>query len=217
MWKILHDLTTAPTELELPGSYAECSFSATSIEEINPVGEGKMSNTNEAASYRQLETARVLLIEDNSDDARMVERLLSEAQGAMEVRSGLFEVSWVRGLAEAFRLLSETHFSVVLVDLQLSDATELEALAAVRSAAGSSPVIVLTDYDDDGLALTAIQRGAQDYVAKDHLDGRLLARTIRHAIERKRAEVELRRIEQRAVSAVVNEKFVAAARINAND
>ncbi|MEE8451051.1 MAG: ATP-binding protein, partial [Thermoguttaceae bacterium] len=161
---------------------------------------------------------------DNPDDARMVERLLSESQGAMEICSGrfkAFEVSWVRGLAEAFGLLSHcklepTGFSAVLVDLQLSDATELEALAAVRSAAASAPVIVLTDFDDDGLALTAIQQGAQDYVAKDHLDGRLLVRTIRHAIERKRAEVELRchAREVEAARARIEQQAAELRRIN---
>jgi len=188
-----------------------------------------MGKMYEQANRQQVGTVKVLLIEDNPDDARMVKRLLSEAPGAMEVCSGrfkAFEVSWVRGLAEAFRLLSQsksdpaksdpTSFSAVLVDLQLSDATELEALAAVRSAAASSPVIVLTDFDDDGLALTAIQRGAQDYVAKDHLDSRLLVRTIRHAIERKRVEVELHRHarEVEAARARIEQQAAELERIN---
>ncbi|KKK94946.1 hypothetical protein LCGC14_2677750 [marine sediment metagenome] len=148
---------------------------------------------HEATSREEIETVKVLLIEDNPDDARIVESMLSEAQGAMEVRFGVIEVCWVDGLAGALDLLSRQNFDAVLVDLQLPDSTGLETLAEVRSAAASAAIVVLTGFDDDGQALAAIKRGAQDYVAKDQLDGRLLSRTIRHAIERKRAEVELRR------------------------
>jgi signal transduction histidine kinase len=77
------------------------------------------------------------------------------------------------------------------LDLRLPDAEGDETLARVRAAAPNVPIVVLTGFDDDGLALRAIQQGAQDYLAKDAMDGRLLVRTIRHAIERNRCELQL--------------------------
>ena len=137
--------------------------------------------------------ARVLLVESNPADAKMLERLLSKTRGAMGLRDGTFTATSVGRLAEAIDLLGRERFDAVLLDLQLPDSRGLGTLAAVRAAAPGVPVAVLAGVDDDGIALAAIQRGAQDYVAKDRLDGRLLTRTIRHAIERQRAESELLR------------------------
>ncbi len=144
------------------------------------------------------ETVEVLLIEDSAADARTVQLALSEGRGAMSVRSGLFAVTHATRLQEALSLLGQKRFDVVLLDLVLldpglPDSAGLEALSAVRAAAASVPVVILTGIDDDGLALSAIQQGAQDCLAKDHLEGRILSRTIRHAIERKRTEIELLR------------------------
>ena len=135
----------------------------------------------------------MLLVEDSATDAELVQQMLSEGRGAMEVGRGVYEVRWVDRLDAARRELAAGRFDVVLLDMRLPDAVGIDALAEIQSAAPDKPVVVLTGFDDDGLALRAIQRGAQDYLAKDHLDGRLLARTIRHAIERKRAQVELLR------------------------
>ncbi len=139
------------------------------------------------------EPVEVLLVEDSPEDARIVQLVLSEGRGAMAVSFGLFAVTRVARLEEALNLLDKKRFAVVLLDLGLPDSVGLETLAAVRAAATSVPIVILTGIDDDGLALAAIQQGAQDYLAKDHLEGRLLSRTIRHAIERKRAEIELLR------------------------
>lgn len=151
------------------------------------------------ADHHRVEQFRVLLVEDSATDAQMVRHALSETRGAMAVRRGLFALTRVDHLTPALRLLARRDFAVVLLDLGLPDSTGLETLAAVRAAASDVPVVVLAGLDDDGLALTAIQRGAQDYLTKDRLDGCLLRRTLRHAIERKRAEVQLlqhaRRIE----------------------
>lgn len=145
----------------------------------------------EQSNPEHVEQVKVLLVEDSSTDAGLVRLALSETRGAMELRRGLFTVTRVDCLASARKLLAQGDFGVVLLDLQLPDAHGLDTLAELRDAAMNVPVVVLTGFDDDGLALAAIQRGAQDYVAKDHLDGRVLTRTILHAIERKRSEIQL--------------------------
>ena len=145
----------------------------------------------EPADHHRVEQFKVLLVEDNPADAEKVQLALSETRGAMAVRRGLFTATRVDCLASAIRLINREDFDVVLLDLGLPDSTGLETLAEVRAAAPDLPVVVLAGQDDDGLALGAIRRGAQDYLTKDHLEGCLLRRTLRHAIERKGAEVQL--------------------------
>ena len=143
------------------------------------------------ADPHAIEQFKVLFVEDSAADAETVRSAMSETRGAMAVRRGLFAMTRVERLEPALRLLAQGDFSVVLLDLGLPDSAGLETLAKVRAAAPDVPIVVLAGLDDDGLALTAIQRGAQDYLPKDRLDGHLLRRTLRHAIERKRAEVQL--------------------------
>ncbi len=147
----------------------------------------------ENGNPKRVEQVNLLLVEDSPTDAQIVRRALRQTTGAMEVRQGLFSVVRVDRLAMARQLLRQDSFDIVLLDLQLPDSQGLDTLDEVRAAAGDVPIVVLTGSDDDGLALAAIQRGAQDYASKHAIDGRLLRRTIRHAIERGRAEIELRR------------------------
>ncbi len=139
------------------------------------------------------QTFHVLLVERTGGEPTSVERLLGEACGAMLVRYGLFEVTQVECMSDALAEFNRTRFSVVLLDLQLPGEGGLNALQQVRAVASETPVIVLTNVNDDGMALRAIAAGAQDFLPKDQLDTRLLARTIISAVERNRAETQLRR------------------------
>ena len=152
---------------------------------------------------------KVLLVDSNADSAMRVERMLSVARGAMEVHGGLFSVTRVEDMTTAIGLLRIEVFGVLLLDLRLPDYHGLNSLERIRHLAKNVPVIVLTDIDDEGMALAAIKAGAQDWLPRRDLDRNLLTRTIRHAIERKRTETKLlrhtreveaarRRIEQQA-------------------
>jgi DNA-binding response OmpR family regulator len=140
----------------------------------------------------QLETVRVLLVEDNPGDARLVEIMLSEAGS-----SAGFEVSHAGTLGEALGRLEEAGFEVILLDLSLPDSSGLETVSRMRTAAPRTPMVVLSGQDDEEVALQAVQRGAQDYLIKGQGDGDLMARTIRYSIERQRVEEELRESEER--------------------
>src|SRR5207253_5078393 len=76
----------------------------------------------------------------------------------------------------------------ILLDLSLPDSHGLETLSKMYSEAIGLPILVLTGLDDETLGLEAVQRGAQDYMVKGRIDGRLLVRAIRYAIERKQTE-----------------------------
>jgi PAS domain S-box-containing protein len=94
-------------------------------------------------------------------------------------------------------MLSSEHFDVVLLDLNLPDSGGLDTVRTFLSKNNVVPVIVLTGLDDETTGLNAIQVGAQDYLVKGRTDGALLARTMRYAIERKKAEEELRKSEEK--------------------
>lgn len=138
-------------------------------------------------------TLKVLLVEDSAGDARLVERLLERQI------SGSFTVTRVATAAEAVAKSASQPFDVILLDLSLPDTEpgSLDTLESVLERAPGTAVVVLTGRDDDGLALEAVGRGAQDYLRKRDLAPPLLERAIRYSIERKRFELELRHSRER--------------------
>ena len=133
---------------------------------------------------------KVLLVEDQEAFAELTRELLTE------MNPGRFAVTHVIRLSEALARLGGDSFDVALLDLVLPDSHGLETHAAVKAVAPTLPIIVLTGLDDEKLALQAMRDGAQDYLLKNQLDGRMLARVLRYAIERKRAERALRQSEE---------------------
>jgi two-component system, cell cycle sensor histidine kinase and response regulator CckA len=107
-------------------------------------------------------------------------------------KSVLFQLTYVEYLSEALQQLAVERFDVVLLDLSLPDSLGLETFTMLRAQALAVPVVVLTGLNDETLALEAVKEGAQDYLVKGQLEGNLLVRAIRYAIERKRAEEALR-------------------------
>lgn len=128
---------------------------------------------------------RVLLVEDNPGDARLVLSAL-KASG-----SPSFHVNHEETLAGAIdRLRSGPPFDVVLLDLGLPDSSGTETLSRLQAAEAGVPVVIMTGLDDQRMAERALEAGAQDYLVKgDVLDG-TVPRTVRYAIYRYRAEME---------------------------
>ncbi|HST55037.1 MAG TPA: fused response regulator/phosphatase [Solirubrobacteraceae bacterium] len=123
----------------------------------------------------------ILLIEDDEGDALLVREELADVPQAPAIE-------WVRSLADAVGPLSRG-VRCVLLDLGLPDADGgLSTLRAVRELAPEAAVLVLTGQDDEHLGIRALGEGAQDYLVKGAVDGRLLTRAIRYAIERRRAD-----------------------------
>src|SRR5215207_1073796 len=143
------------------------------------------------------EPIEILLVEDDPGDARLVDILLAE-----EDRSSSFEVTHAGRLDEALERLEQQAFDVILLDLSLADSSGLETVDRTRTVAPGTPVVVLSGQDDEDVALQALQSGAQEYLIKGQGDGDLIARSIRYAIERQRADEELRQNEERFRSLV---------------
>jgi DNA-binding response OmpR family regulator len=130
---------------------------------------------------------RLLVVDDNPHE--LVRAQLAEAPLAR-----LFSVESVGRLTDALSRLSRQDVDVVLLDLGLPDAAGTQGVVRLTRAASEVPVVVLTGHDDEALGLRAVQDGAQDYLVKGQVAGPLLQRSLRFAIERKRAEQALSRL-----------------------
>jgi two-component system, cell cycle sensor histidine kinase and response regulator CckA len=134
---------------------------------------------------------RVLLVEDNAGDARLILEMLRELPAED------FDLERVDRLAPALERLGTAGVDIVLLDLGLPDSEGLETFWRTHREAPREPIVVISGLDDERVALEAVRAGAQDYLVKGRIEGQLLARVIHYAIERKRAQEDLRRSEAR--------------------
>lgn len=145
---------------------------------------------------------KVLLVEDNPGDVRLLQEFL------WDVTTAQFELMPVERLDRTLKLLNQESFDVILLDLSLPDSQGLETFITLHRQAPAIPIIVLTGLDDENLALRAMQEGAQDYLVKGQVSGDLLVRCMRYAIERQRIEEALRQSEERFRVALKNSPIV---------
>jgi diguanylate cyclase (GGDEF)-like protein len=135
----------------------------------------------------------VLLVESDPAEAARILRMLSEATGTT------FYVTHASRLDEALQLLQSSEVQVVVMDPNLADARDVDALARLRSRAPHVPIVVLAAEEDERLGLDAVLGGAHGYLLREELAPRLLVRTLLHSIERYRLtrELESAREQQR--------------------
>jgi DNA-binding response OmpR family regulator len=124
----------------------------------------------------------LLLIEDNPNDARLVQEALTDT------RFGPFQIEWVKNLSDGLKRLSKGGIDAVLADLSLPDSRGIAILDKLLQAAPRVPILVLSGSDEEGIALQTVQHGAQDYLPKGHIDGCVLSRALRNMIDRKTTE-----------------------------
>lgn len=129
---------------------------------------------------------KLLIIEDNPADARLVRELLNDAGLASA------ESTHADCLDIAVQLLRQETYSAVLLDLDLPDSRGLETFVKLRAVAADAPVLVLTGFRDEELAMAAVREGAQDYLVKGQVDAPALRRALRYAVERKAADATIR-------------------------
>lgn len=127
---------------------------------------------------------RVLLIEDNPFDADVLRVNLSA------LHRPIFEIKTYDRLRPGLEHLRNNEVDVVLLDLSLPDSQGVGTVTHVRNVAPNVPIVVMTGLDDNGTALEAMRKGAQDYLVKGHVSPDDLGRVIRYAIERKRMDLE---------------------------
>lgn len=150
---------------------------------------------------------RVLLIEDNLAEARFLREVL---KGSTHSR---FQLAHAQRLGEAIAQIHYTPFDVALLDLTLPDSTGLDSLDTLIHQAPSLPIVVLTNTNDEDLAVEAVRHGAQDYLMKRQMNQELLVRSLRYAIERKQAAEALREMNE-ALEQRVQERTAALEQAN---
>lgn len=136
------------------------------------------------------ETVKVLLVEDNEEDALLTRAMLARSQFMS------FSVDHSPSYDDALSRLSQTNYDLCLIDLKLNGVHD--GLDLMRTAMGrgfQGPSIILTSMEDASVEALAIHGGAADYLIKGHFEPEMLERVIRHSIERQRASEELKRIE----------------------
>ena len=128
----------------------------------------------------------VLLLEDNSGDAYLIKQQLRQLDDFE------FEIVEAQYLKDAIALLQKRKFDAVLLDLMLPDSQGLETFFAVNQQTPNTAIIVISAMSEKDLAIEAVRKGAQDYIAKGDIQSSTLYKTIQYAIERKSVAEQLR-------------------------
>lgn len=132
----------------------------------------------------------ILLIEDNSGDVVLIRELMGEVAPEFKFKAA-------DRLSSALTMLEKESCDVVLLDLGLPDSNGIDTFLEIQKASPNLPIIVLTGLADEELATKAISLGAQDYLVKGNINSDLLYRSLTYSIERKRAEVAMKRLSRR--------------------
>ena len=123
---------------------------------------------------------KVLIIEDNKVDRKMLQAMLSKSQ------YGTFQAETCESLNETLKILYKKKFDAVLLDLNLPDSRGIETLRKLNSEFPKLPIVVNTGAYQDELGLKAVTRGAQDYLIKGKYDSYGLSKSFYYAIQRKK-------------------------------
>jgi two-component system, sensor histidine kinase and response regulator len=124
----------------------------------------------------------VLLIEDNPSDARLIRELLEEEAPRR------FALEHATHLETGLDRLAQGGIDAALVDLSLPDSQGLDTFKQVYAHSPQVPIVVLTGLNDEAVAAQTLRAGGQDFLSKSLMNLSVLDQTIRHAMERKKAE-----------------------------
>jgi signal transduction histidine kinase len=129
-------------------------------------------------------TTKILLIEDDEDDYILLQKVLTK------MPKGHYELLWERSYSSGLASMLTGEHDLCVLDYRLGAHTGIELLKTARTQGYNRPIILLTGANEGDIDILALQAGADDYISKEQLQGELLYRIIRYAIERKKAEHE---------------------------
>jgi len=126
----------------------------------------------------------ILMLEDNPADSRLIEELLKDVAGTQ------YRFEQTDRLFHGMERLITNSIDVVILDLGLPDSQGMETLLSLSAKFKKMPIVVMTGLDDEDIAIKAVHKGAQDYLVKGQVDGTILSRSLRYAVERKQVQQE---------------------------
>ncbi|MBN2013159.1 EAL domain-containing protein [candidate division KSB1 bacterium] len=151
--------------------------------------------------------AKVLYIEDDADDAVILEHILEQTRTLQNnfhlimdfhaSGTNKFELIHASRLTAGLQKLRETEIDIVLLDLSLPDGDSLHSFERLHREFPTIPVAVLSGLKDDAMAIKAVQLGAQDYLVKGEVTGPILLRSLTYAIERQRMLTKVEKLRER--------------------
>lgn len=136
------------------------------------------------------EALRILLVDDDEDDYLITEDHLLDIEGQS------FHLDWTPDYTTALDIISRQEHDVYLIDFRLGKETGLDLLRWAVASGYKTPFILLTGQGDHQVDLEAMEAGAADFLVKGQIDAQLLERSIRYAVERRRAEEARQRLEE---------------------
>jgi PAS domain S-box-containing protein/putative nucleotidyltransferase with HDIG domain len=150
------------------------------------------------------EIINVLIVEDNEEHANIFGLYLEHS------RTHNFHVKKASNLSSAIEEIKGNNFDLILLDLTLPESQGIDTFYQINQHSKNIPIVVLSGVDDELIAVEAVRGGAQDYLVKGHADQQLIIRSIRYALERKRAAENLRNSEERFRSLIENSSDLIA-------
>ncbi|WP_287587149.1 response regulator [Candidatus Borrarchaeum sp.] len=135
---------------------------------------------------------KVLLIEDNPGDVRLIQEELTDIE-AITLHNINFELTKANQLSKGLKCLHDQKIDLILLDLMLPDSLGIDTFMEVHLYAQKVPIIVLTGINDEKLAIKAVNEGAQDYIVKGKMDTQLLMQSIIRAIGKHRVSSKLKK------------------------
>lgn len=144
----------------------------------------------------------ILLIEDNPGDYRLVREMLDEVPG------DAFKLLHADQVSSAIPMLEINSVDIILLDLGLPDGNGLDTLVKVHALAPEVPIVVLSQVEDEAMAVKAVRIGAQDFLVKTHITSQQLSRSVRYAMERRQLQEHLHRLAHHdALTGLPNRKL----------
>jgi CheY-like chemotaxis protein len=129
------------------------------------------------------EIIKVLLVEDNPGDARLVEEVLSQCKGQF-CSEKTFDLVHVNRLEKATDYLEQFNVDIILLDLTLPDSSGFQTFLTMRDKYPATPIVVLTGNEDENQAFEAFGEGVQTYLIKDRIEPKILSRCLNYALEK---------------------------------
>ena len=126
---------------------------------------------------RKVEPIKILMVEDNPGDARLIIEMLKESDELD------FDVSHVVRLDEGLKYLVTKEFDVIFLDLCLPDSKGIETFNVMNYNAMDTPIIVLSGLEDELFAESAVGKGADKYLVKGEIDSHILVESVKHTLE----------------------------------
>jgi PAS domain S-box-containing protein len=133
----------------------------------------------------------ILLIEDDPTYAKLLRTCLDRHASGFR-----FQLELASSLKAGLARIAGGGIDIILSDLGLPDSQELDTLKRLHKRAGDIPIIVLSGVDDPALEMQAIHLGAEEYLVKGEVERKLIVRSIRYALERRRVNAELRQAQE---------------------